>query len=359
MHLAPTGNPEALPQPPPPAAESTALFREAAEAGDVVERQLARISGPLERAVSDLEASPRQGIVTLARGSSDHAATYAKYLFETRLGLLTTSAAPSVSSLYASGAHLRNTIVLVISQSGKSPDLLASVEAALYSGARVIALVNVEDSPLARMVDHVVPLCAGRENSVAATKSFIASLSALAQLVALWSGDDDLRTALESLPDGLRRAWQLDWSDAVTRLRNKESLYVVGRGIGLGIAQEAALKLKETCGLHAEAFSSAELRHGPLAIVRPGFPVFAFGQDDETLEGIRELLQDLDARGAEVMAAGIGGRHGVNLPATAADPVLQPILHIESFYRMVNALALARGYDPDRPRHLSKVTETL
>ncbi len=359
MHFAQSGDHEPLPNSSPPVAESTALFREAAEAGDVVERQLGRIAGELERLADELNANPKAGIVTLARGSSDHAATYAKYLFETRLGLLTTSAAPSVSSLYASRAHLRNTVVLAISQSGKSPDLLASAEAARRSGACVVALVNAEDSPLANIAHYAIPLCAGTESSVAATKSFIASLSAIAQLVAFWAGDTSLQRELERLPAALRRAWSLDWSDAVVRLRDKESLYVVGRGIGLGIAQEAALKFKETCGLHAEAFSSAELRHGPVAIVRPGFPVWIFAQDDETRSGIAGIAADLAAHGAEVVSVGLEDPRHLNLPAIEADPAIQPMLHIQSFYRMVNSLALARGYDPDRPLHLSKVTETL
>lgn len=359
MHFAEPGKQKPLPKSPPPVAESTGMFREAAEAGDAVERQLSRIAGDLERVASDLKANPGAGIVTLARGSSDHAATYAKYLFETRLGMLTTSAAPSVSSLYASRTHLQNTILLAISQSGQSPDLLASVEAARESGACVVALVNAEDSPLAKISHYAIPLCAGIESSVAATKSFIASLSAIALLVACWSGDTNLQRALERLPGLLREAWLLDWSDAVGRLCDTESLYVLGRGIGLGIAQEAALKFKETCGLHAEAFSAAELRHGPMAIVRRGFPVLVFAQNDETLGGIASLIRDLDGHGAEVMSVGLESAFSLNLPAIGSDPAIQPMLHIQTFYRMVNALAIARGNDPDRPRHLSKVTETL
>ncbi len=210
--------------------------------------------------------APR-AVVTCARGSSDHAATYARYLIETRTGLLASSAAPSVSSLYATKADLESVLFLAISQSGASPDLLAAARAARDAGALVVALVNAEESPLARAASHAIPLRAGLESSVAATKSYIASLTAIVQLVGSWTQDDELRAALEGAPDQLASAWQLDWSAAIEYLRPANNLFVVGRGLGLGIAQEAALKLKETCGLHAEAFSSAELRHGPVALV--------------------------------------------------------------------------------------------
>lgn len=335
------------------------MFREAAEAATVVEAQLERNADVVARLAKDLKSRSKCAVVTLARGSSDHAATYARYLIETRLGILTSSAAPSVSSLYARGSHLRDTIVLAISQSGRSPDLLASAEAARAAGAYVVALVNAEQSYLGQIADCAIPLCAGEERSVAATKSFIASMAAIAHLVASWSDDHKLHAALEILPAQLRRAWELDWSDGVTRFRDAQSLYVVGRGLGLGIAGEAALKFKETCALHAEAFSSAELRHGPLAIVREGFPVLLFAQDDETRDGMARLARELAAHGAEVTAAGLPEARAGALPVIETEPAIAPLLQIQSFYRMVNALSVARGYDPDRPRHLSKITETL
>lgn len=343
----------------PRSAAATRMFREAADSAIAVERQLRHAAGPIAALVGELQANPRAIVVTVARGSSDHAATYAKYLFETRLGVLTSSAAPSVSSVYASGSHFRNALLLAISQSGRSPDLLATVTAAKKSGALVAAMINAEDSPLAAISDYVIPLGAGEEQSVAATKSFIASLAAIAQLAARWSGDGTLLAALEGLPGRLRQAWELDWSAALGRLRDKEHLYVVGRGLGFGAALEAALKFKETCALHAEAFSAAELRHGPLAMVGAGFPVLAFAQADGTRDGIADLLRELAGLGADVMAAGVSVPGALELPSIEADPAIQPILQVQSFYRLVNALAVARGRDPDRPQHLSKVTETL
>ncbi len=348
-----------MPPPHPPDIERVTTFREASEAADAVQRQLERLPRVPGRPTLRRAARSAMQLVTVARGSSDHAATYARYLLETRLGVPTSSAAPSVASLYATHSHLRGALLLAISQSGRSPDLLATVHAARAVRARTVALVNDETSPLAAAADHVVPLSAGPETGVAATKSFITSLAAIAWLAADWAGDRELLDALHELPSLLRRAWALDWSAAVERLRARESLYVVGRGFGLAVAQEAALKLKEISGQHAEAFSSAELRHGPLALVRAGFPVLAFAQADNAGEDVRALAGELAARGADVLAAGLDqpGTHA--LPFVPARPELQPLVHAEAFYRMAIALALARGHDPDRPAHLSKVTETL
>ena len=337
----------------------TFLLQEAAEAADVVRLQLRTNAEVVEKLGERLRRHRPYAVVTCARGSSDHAATFAKYLLETRVGILTSSAAPSVSSVYSARADLRGTVMLAISQSGASPDLLATVASARSAGAMILAMVNVEDSPLAKAADYTIPLCAGREQSVAATKSYIAALAAIIHLVAFWSEDEELLDALAQAPAALERAWKLDWQAALALLVPARDLYVVGRGLGLGIAQEAALKLKETCGLHAEALSAAELRHGPMALVQAGFPVLIFAQNDETHGGVATLAQELAARGAQIMLAGAKAPQSLLLPAENAHPAIQPMLIVQSFYRLVNALSLARGYDPDRPPHLRKVTETL
>lgn len=340
-------------------AEATHLFREAAQAADTVRLQIRSNTERLEELGEKLRRMAPRAVVTCARGSSDHAATFAKYLIETRLGILTASAAPSVSSVYAAKGDLRGTVLLAISQSGASPDLLAAVANAKAAGAMVVALVNVESSPLAKAADCTLPLCAGTEQSVAATKSYIASLAAIIHLVAVWSQDEELLDALSQAPTLLERAWELDWRPAVEHLRTARDLYVVGRGLGLGVAQEAALKLKETCGLHAEALSAAELRHGPMALVHAGFPVLIFAQNDETHTGVEELATELANRGAQVLLAGAVAPGAEALATESAHPAIQPMLIIQSFYRMVNALAITRGFDPDRPPHLRKVTETV
>jgi len=335
------------------------MFREAAQAAEVVREQQHANAARLARLGARLRAAPPRAVVTCARGSSDHAATFARYLIETRLRVLTSSAAPSVSSVYEAATDLAGTVVLAISQSGASPDLLATVASARAAGARIVALVNAESSPLAQLADDLVPLHAGPERSVAATKSYIASLAALVQLVASWADDAELAAALRAVPALLERAWRLDWSAAVTRLTGASNLYVIGRGTGLGVAQEAALKFKETCGLHAEAVSAAELRHGPMALVRDGFPLLMFAQDDETRAGVVQLAAELAARRADVLIAGAQVAEATALPSERAHPVIEPLLFAQSFYRMANALSLARGHDPDRPPHLAKVTSTL
>jgi glucosamine--fructose-6-phosphate aminotransferase (isomerizing) len=335
------------------------MWREAAQASAVVAEQLRDNRQAVARIAARLIAQPPRAVVTCARGSSDHAATYAKYLIETRIGVITASAAPSTSSIYAAPAQLDGALYIAISQSGKSPDLLASVEAAKAAGAFTLALVNDTASPLAAMVDEVLPLRAGPELSVAATKSYIAALAAIAQLVAAWSQDDTFNTALDTLPAALAQAWDQDWSAALAPLTAARNLYVIGRGVGFGVAQEAALKFKETCGLHAEAFSAAEVLHGPMALVKDGFPCFVFAQRDEAWDSVLAMAEGLSARGAQVMLAGAGASGAGALPAIASHPALEPILLIQSFYRLANAVSIARGYDPDAPPHLNKVTETV
>jgi glucosamine--fructose-6-phosphate aminotransferase (isomerizing) len=266
-----------------------------------------------------------------------------------------------VGSVYAAPQKLQDALYLVISQSGKSPDLLRNAQAAKEAGARVVALVNVEDSPLALLADTVVPLHAGSERSVAATKSYLASLAAILQLAACWKDEPPLHDALAALPEALRRAWQADWSALTDGLLPARNLFVLGRGLGLAAAQEAALKFKETCGLHAEAYSSAEVRHGPMALVGPGFPVLAFAQPDETETGTIALATEFRARGAQVWLAATHATGDANdLPLVASPhPACAPLLTIQSFYRAINALAQRRGHNPDVPPHLNKVTETV
>lgn len=341
-------------------ADQTLTFAEASEAASVAERQLAEFAPlmrPLGQRLRGLDAA---FVLTCARGSSDHAATFAKYLIETRARRPVASHAPSISSLYATRwRKLEGALFLAISQSGRSPDILASARDARDAGALVVALVNDDSAPLAETADVTIPLLAGPERSVAATKSFIASLLALLHLVATWTEDDDLQDALTGTPDILRRAWQLDWSPAVETLAGATSMFVIGRGLNLAIAQEAALKLKETCGLHAEALSAAEVRHGPMALVGPGFPVLMLAPDDEARQSFRPLVEDFIGRGAKVILAGDAVPGALTLPSQAGlHPALAPLATIQSFYRLAVQLSLARGRDPDHPPGLNKVTRT-
>lgn len=341
-------------------ARDTLMYQEAHESAAVVARQFAANEAVVDALARELRAQPPRFIVTCARGSSDHAAAYAKYVFETQLGIVTASASPSVTSVYAAEQQWQGALFIAISQSGKSPDLLRNAQAAKVAGARVLALVNVEDSPLAALADTVIPLHAGPERSVAATKSYIAALAAVLHLCARWRGDGELGAALRALPDALHAGWDADWSALVDGLAAAHNLFVVGRGYGLGIALEAALKFKETCGLHAEAFSAAEVKHGPMALVGPDFPVLCFAQDDDTLDGTLAVAREFRGRGAQVFVAAPGLQGAGTLPVAGGLPALcTPLLTIQSFYRAASALSLRRGFNPDVPPHLNKVTETV
>lgn len=340
--------------------DQTRMFIEAASAPAAV-RHLLDTSAPLfrELAAEVAQFDPAM-VVTCGRGSSDHAAAYAKYLFETRLGLVTSSAAPSVASVYGEKLNLCRALYLGISQSGASPDIVNHATMARDQGAMVIALVNDPESPLAGVASHVVPLGAGPETSVAATKSYLVSLGALALLVGSLRNDQVLLEALHAVPNVMAAAWQCDWSALVDALKPASNLFVLGRGVGYALALEAALKLKETARLHAEAYSTAEFRHGPLAVVGGGLPLLAFAQDDATRSSVLQLAAETQALGAQVFV--VGARHsGLTALPCPESPhtLLAPLVQAQGFYRFANDLAIARGYDPDTPPHLSKVTETV
>jgi glutamine---fructose-6-phosphate transaminase (isomerizing) len=333
------------------------MHAEASEGGAAVGRFCAANSAALVRIGKRLRASPPSTVVTCARGSSDHAATYAKYMIETLLGVPTASAALSVASIYQAAVASRNIFCIAISQSGRSADLLSAVLAYKESGAFVVALVNDAESPLAALADEALPLMAGLELSVAATKSYITSLAAIAALIGEWSQHKELLQGLNALPAQLATAFECEWPDALPIFQDATNLFVIGRGYGMAVAQEAALKLKETCGLHAEAFSSAEVRHGPMAIVGERFPVLAFATSDIAGDGVRAVADEFDSRGAHVCL--IDARSGRDaLSGIVSIPMLEPILMIQSFYRFANVLSLSRGFIPDLPPHLNKVTST-
>ncbi len=337
-------------------ASATLMQTEAAEAPDAVRRLVEANKASFATLAERLRTNPPARIVTCARGSSDHAASYGKYLIETLIGIPVASAAPSVASVFAAPVAPGSALCIAISQSGRSPDLLATVRAHQDAGAYVVAFVNDETSPLAEMADTLIGLKAGPERSVAATKSYITALAAFVALVAAWSQDEALAAALDTLPAELEVARDLDWSDAVTALRDATNLFVIGRGYSFGIAQEAALKFKETCGLHAEAFSAAEVRHGPMAIVGQGFPILAFATSDTAGDSVRDAVNEFAERGARICLA--DAKASGSLPGIPGHPAIEPILMVQSFYPMANALSLARGHDPDRPLYLKKVTET-
>jgi glucosamine--fructose-6-phosphate aminotransferase (isomerizing) len=337
---------------------SSAMFREAAEAPAAVRRQQA--SGAAASVANALREIDPPLVVTCARGSSDHAATYLQYVLPILLGRPCYSHPPSLGSLlHATSPRLAGGVMILVSQSGQSPDLLRSAEAARAAGMTLVGLVNDEHSPLAARVDHVIPVMAGPERSVAATKSVIASLAVMLHLAAAWKQDAGLEAALERLPDLLDHAWNTDWSAAVSMIADQDHLFVLGRDLTLGIAGEAALKFKETAGLHAEALSLAEVAHGPMALIGPDMPVLAFPSIAADESDAMARLAGFRDRGASVAIAGGSLPGALALPLADAHPAIRPILALQSFYRLAEAVTRARGRDPDHPPSLNKVTETL
>jgi glucosamine--fructose-6-phosphate aminotransferase (isomerizing) len=307
-----------------------------------------------------LARRPPSAAVTIARGSSDHAAGFFAYLSLVRGGNLVTSLPMSSVTLYRAPISAAQLLVVSMSQSGRSPDLCVPVERFRAGGATTVAFVNETSSPLAGAAEWVMPLHAGTERSVAATKSFVCTLVAGARLVANWSDDSELMADVRELPEALHAACAHDWSPALEALHDAQRILVIGRGTGLAVAQEAALKFKETCGIQAEAFSSAEVKHGPMALVEDGYPMLVFAPRGPAQADLLALAREMRERGARVLLAAPSdiGERQLTL-SKALTPDLDPIVAIQSFYLMVEALARARGLDPDTPRHLQKVTSTL
>ncbi len=296
---------------------------------------------------------------TIARGSSDHAAAYFKYAVELVAGVPVASIGPSITSIYGRELKLERCAAVAISQSGKSPDIVGMAAAAHRGGALTLALTNTPGSPITTDADHAIDLRAGAERSVAATKSFVSSVVAGLCVLAHWREDKELLSALERLPDAFERAVAADWSGLSPALEGRVSMFVVGRGPAFAIAQEAALKFKETCGIHAEAYSAAEVLHGPARIVGAGFPVLALCARDTAESAVAEVVDRLAGQGARAFATtGLVKRADVLAKVESGHPITDPLPLIVSFYVFVEQLARHLGFDPDRPPHLNKVTQT-
>lgn len=303
------------------------------------------------RVVASIKQFNPKFVMIVGRGSSDHAGVFAKYLFEIELGIPTFAAAPSVASIYQRDLILDGGLVVVISQSGRSPDIINQIRQAKKSGAMILALVNDESSPLKDIVDHFIPLKAEKEQSVAATKSYLLTLSALLMLVACWSESTSLKAELKKLPDILSDAIESAPQLSPESLTGVKHLVVVGRGLGYAIAKEIALKLKEVCGIHAEAFSSAEFLHGPVTLVANKLTMINVAVNDESYKAHMEQIEEFKRRGATIIHL---------LQTTESLPKrLAPLALLQRFYIDIETVAQSIGRNPDEPEGLKKVTETL
>ncbi len=339
---------------------SESLMRAETKAAPSAVRALLATSGAAIDALADaLRAASVRAVVTVARGSSDHAASYFAYLLLTRLGVLVTSMPPSAITLHNAPIDATGVAAISFSQSGQSPDLVAAMIGLRDRGALTAAFVNDVKSPLALGVQYCIDLAAGREKSIAATKSFIAQLVAGTRLVASWSRDDALLEAFDGLADTLDQALTSDWSAAIAPLVEADRLLVIARGASLAIAAEMALKFKEVCGIQAEAFSAAEVKHGPMALIGAGYPLLVLAPRGPEQTEVLAFAADMRRQGASVLVAAPSGHPYAQLPiAVGQHEVLDGASAIQSFYVMVEALARARGLDPDQPPRLKKVTLT-
>ena len=338
---------------------STKMRQEILEIPDAVDRLLSQGTPNIQDAVTLVKDANPRFLITVARGSSDHACLYLKYAAELLLNLPAASVGPSVSSIYGVDLRAKGALCLSVSQSGQSPDIVGMTRSLQSGGGVTVAITNDESSRLAGVTDAVLPLHAGPELSVAATKTFVTSLVAGLWLLAEIKGDSELSGAIRSLPGHLAQAAQCDWSAAAEAITGR-SLFTLGRGPSFAMSNEAALKIKETCQIHAESYSAAEVLHGPVSIVEEGFPTIVFASADAAEETTAEAADALAVKGAAVFAATDKVTRAQSLPVTRTDHWLtDPIATITSFYGMVEAVARARGIDPDAPRHLRKVTETV
>ncbi len=339
--------------------DTTQMRQEINEIPFAVDRLLTDGTTAITKTASAIRAHDPGFLISVARGSSDHACSYLKYASELLLGLPMASVGPSVKSIYGVDMRCPGALCISVSQSGQSPDIVQLTKSLTEGGAYSVAITNDTTSALAQNATSALPILAGPELSVAATKTFVTSLVAGLWLLAEVKGDDTLLAAIHKLPEDLSRAITCDWS-AVVEAVDGQSLFTLGRGMSWAISNEAALKFKETCQIHAESYSSAEVLHGPVSIVDQGFPVIAFSSGDAAEANIAEIADALAAKGAKVFATTNQVSDAVRLPHVRTTHwMTDPVASIASFYGMVETVATRRGINPDAPRHLRKVTETV
>lgn len=341
----------------------SAFEREAAEIPGLVARQGEELTPQIAKVVARLDRLGPAVVATIARGSSENAAAFARYAIALRLDLPAVSVPLSIASIYGRTMRLERALVLAISQSGTSPDLALAVRAARAGGAWCVGLVNEPGSPLGAELDFELRTGAGHEQAIAATKTFVLSVTAVLHLIAAWDRDATLRTALFGLRSTLESRPAIDWAAAGRKFSGSKHVFVVGRGPALPIAQELALKLEEVPGLHAEARSAAELLHGPIATASPATPAIVFAGDSHSEQSIREAIVRLRCAGAPVLLLAPTAKEGrsdevIDVPR-AGHELLQPLVSLCTMYPFLAQLAHERGRDPDRSPNLAKSTRTL
>ncbi|HYW63797.1 MAG TPA: SIS domain-containing protein [Bradyrhizobium sp.] len=332
------------------------MAREIHEIPDKAERLLAerKLVASVARRIRQSDA---RVVIISGRGSSGNAGTLLRYLFEARAGLLVSTSAPSVITTYRRSIDMTRAVFIVISQSGRSPDLVTGARSARENGALTVAIVNDSESPLVQACELILPIGAGIERSVAATKSVVLSMMIAAQLVASLTSDHALAAHVEQLPQRFQQALACDWSEWTGSLVAAKAGFVIGRGYGLGAAREIGLKVIETLRVPALSYSAAEVMHGPLACAAADTPLLVLRQEDGSAAMVDALIAELRVRKLNVFSA--GDPDGTLPWIATGDPVCDAITMLLPAYRAMEQAALRRGFNPDQPPNLSKVTETL
>jgi glucosamine--fructose-6-phosphate aminotransferase (isomerizing) len=341
---------------------TTRMLNEIREQPKVLRGILDEEWGAVLAAARDLRSRGFRSAMLAARGTSDNAALYAKYLLEVTLGVPAALASPSAFTLYDSEMKLDGVLVIGVSQSGESRDVLEVISKSKELGAATVSVTNDESSAIAEAADHHLFLRAGKEESVAATKTYTASLLVLYLLVEALNGAEAPGAEVRELPELARAVLEAGWR-GTERYRYADHLVVTSRGYNLATAQEGALKLMETSYVVAHAFSAADLRHGPIAMIGQDFPVVAIVPPGRAREGMSALVENLRERGAEVAVISDDETLTSRAPASFLVPApcpeeLSPILYAIPPQLLAHDLSFLKGLDPDAPRGLSKVTET-
>lgn len=341
------------------------MWNEILEEPGTIEKCISNNKPLLSEIVESIRHSGIDMIMIAARGTSDHAAVYAKYVMETTLGIPVALAAPSVFTVYHGSLKLDKTLVIGISQSGKAADVLEVIKSAKATGALTVSITNFPDSPLAMETKYHLDCSAGLEKSVAATKTFLAQITLLAALTAVWSNDEKMLGKLYSIPGEVEQIIQASdpMIEKVQRYRYMEECFVLARGVNYAIALESALKIQETCYVRAKAYATSDFYHGPYAMIEGGMPVVIFAPSGPSLNDVKEMIFKLKESGAELIIVSdleelrMKGDCSFAIPK-AGDDVFSPFYNVVIAQIFACRLALAKGLNPDSPRCLSKVTIT-
>jgi glutamine---fructose-6-phosphate transaminase (isomerizing) len=304
-------------------------------------------------------------IIIAARGTSDHAAVYGKYVLEMLTGIPVSLAAPSIFTMYGKSVQMGNSLVLGISQSGKAADVAEVIRAANAQGAVTAAITNFTDSPLAVEAQYHLFCDCGLERSVAATKTFTAQLYLISQLAAAWTCNEDFKRALAEVPEGLKKTFEeaQDVETKVERYRFMKECFVLARGVNYAIALESALKIQETTYTRAKAFATSDFHHGPFAMIEKDMPVIVYAPEGPSLKDVTGMIQKLREHEAEIVIVSNKEELAqysncfLKIPKTDND-FISPFYNVAVAQMFACRLALAKGLNPDSPRGLNKVTIT-